>query len=255
MPPSSTWLSLSSAGLLVMPEPGGPVKMTSLGCGKLLSKNTRNSAPAPSGPTGTCSGIGEVSKAKLDTSEPAPTRSWYEVCARACSEPVKRQPPPVDVMNWPLTLALSTRPSSVPVSEPLPLPVSARVSDLNVTLLTTALTLPLSSPVPVKSNTYCTGSSSSVPVSVAWPVAEPPCWLVIANVPVRLTEPVTSQESGGVDANQGNGPDGRSVWLKAALADLNLVRFFWTEMTAGALLRPLLPLSASGLLYSATADR
>src|SRR6266850_1343421 len=228
MPPSSTWLSLSSAGLLVMPEPGGPVKMTSLGCGKLLSKNTRNSAPAPSGPTGTCSGIGEVSKAKLDTSEPAPTRSWYEVCARACS---------------------------VPVSEPLPLPVSARVSDLNVTLLTTALTLPLSSPVPVKSSTYCTGSSSSVPVSVAWPVAEPPCWLVIANVPVRLTEPVTSQESGGVDANQGNGPDGRSVWLKAALADLNLVRFFWTEMTAGALLRPLLPLSASGLLYSATADR
>src|SRR6185436_5995195 len=94
-------LSSASAGLLVMPEPAGPVKTTLLGGGKSLSKNTRNSAPTPWRPVGNVGSDGVVPKPKLETSEPPPTRSWYEVCAWACSVPVKTQAPFVDVVNWP----------------------------------------------------------------------------------------------------------------------------------------------------------
>ena len=92
----------------------------------------------------------------------------------ASSVPVNTQAPPVDVVNWPDTVARSVRPSSVPTSEPLPLPVCGVVSERKMTLSSTAVTLLLSSPVPVNCRMYCTGSSFSVPVRFAWPCAELP---------------------------------------------------------------------------------
>src|SRR5919198_1165101 len=74
-----------------------------------------------------------------------------------------------------------------------------------MTLLSTAVTLLLSSPVPVKARTYCTGSPFSVPVKLASPCAVFPCWLLSANVPVRLTVPSASQGLDSRPARLGTG--------------------------------------------------
>ena len=166
------------------------------------------------------------------------------------------QAPPVDVANCPLTLATRVRPCSVPTSEPLPLPVSGVVSDLNTTLLSTAVTLPLSLPLPANEMRYCTGESFSVPVRLACPCALLPCWLLIWNVPVRFTEPSASHVTSSGPNPAGAVGAGGDVWLNAALADLNFVRLLLTEIGT-ALLRPSLLVSASATVRPklATADR
>ena len=81
--------------------------------------------------------------------------------------------------------------------------------------------------------------------------------MLSAKVPVRLTEPCASHAPASSGPRPADGGAGGDVWLNAALADLNFVRFFFTEMATGNTLRPLLPVSASAMRSSklATADR